>query len=65
MAWSQPGRKRKLSSPCGFELRSFQPVASRYTDYDTQIALCKKDGNRCNQQIIHSFEKKNLNYFHL
>jgi hypothetical protein len=57
MAWGQPGRVRKFSSPLGFEPRSVQPLASRYTDYATQIALCKKDGNRRNQQIIQFFEK--------
>jgi hypothetical protein len=43
MAWGQPGRMRKPSSPLGFELRSVQPVASRYTNYAIQIALYKKD----------------------
>jgi hypothetical protein len=65
MAWGQPGRMRKLSSPLGFEIRSVQPVASRYTDCAIQIALCKKDGNKCNQQIIHSFEKKILEFVSL
>jgi hypothetical protein len=28
------GRVRKISPPKGFDLRTAQPVASRYTDYD-------------------------------
>ena len=30
------GQVRKISSPPGFDPRTVQPVANRYTDYDTQ-----------------------------
>jgi hypothetical protein len=60
MAWGQAGRMQKLSSPLGFEPRSVQPIASRYTDNAIQIALCKNDGNVSNQQIINTFDKEIL-----
>jgi hypothetical protein len=31
---SRSGRVRKISPPPGFDPRTVQPVASRYTDYD-------------------------------
>jgi len=30
---ARPGRVRKVSSPSGFDSRTVQPVASRYTDW--------------------------------
>ena len=35
------GQVRKISFPPGFDLRTVQPVASRYTDYATQPPVVK------------------------
>jgi hypothetical protein len=35
----QSGRVRKISHPLGFDPRTFQPVASRYTDYVTNCVV--------------------------
>jgi len=44
------GQVRKISPPPGFDPRTVQPVASRYTDYGTRptyvIGRCKKHGRR-------------------
>ena len=34
------GQVRKISSPPGFDLRTVQPVTSRYTDYATRPTSC-------------------------
>ena len=40
------GQVRKISPPPGFDLRTVQPVASRYTDYATRpTPRCKRDRN--------------------
>ena len=40
------GQVRKISPPPGFDPRTVQPVASRYTDYTTRptpkVVTCKK-----------------------
>jgi len=38
--WS--GRLRKISLPPGFDPRTFQPVASRYTDCVVPASNCRK-----------------------
>jgi hypothetical protein len=35
----RPGQLRKISSPPGLDPRTVQPLASRYTDYDTRPTL--------------------------
>ena len=35
---ARSGQVRKISIPPGFDPRTVQPVASRYTDYATQLA---------------------------
>jgi hypothetical protein len=49
---SQFGRVRKISPPQGFDLRTVQPVASRYTDYaipapDERNVLGNNNNNQC------------------
>jgi hypothetical protein len=46
---SRSGRVRKISHPPGFDPRTFQPVASRYTDYAIPAAyLFNKNSNSNN-----------------
>ena len=37
---SRSGRVRKISPPPGFDPRTVQPVASRYTDWDIPAHIC-------------------------
>jgi hypothetical protein len=38
----QSGQAREISSPPGFDSRTVQPVASRYTDWGTRLTdICK------------------------
>jgi hypothetical protein len=41
------GQVRKISPPPGFDLRTVQPVGSRYTDYATRPRCChRKDSEK-------------------
>ena len=52
------GQVRKISPPLGFDPRTVQPVASRYTDNATRSTMLRKTflllSSRCNQCIIQS-----------
>ena len=53
MPQSRFGQVRKISPPPGFDLRTVQPLASRYTDYTTwptytQVIFIKG----CNMKIV-------------
>jgi len=48
--WS--GQVRKISLPLGFEPRTVQPVASRYTDYATRPTLTEVYTSNC--LLVHS-----------
>ena len=46
----QPGQVRKISPPPGFDPRTVQPVASRYTDYATRPTIWRVAANILNKQ---------------
>jgi hypothetical protein len=43
------GHVRKISPPQGFDPRTAQPVASRYTDFATRLTSCRRE--------LHKFAK--------
>jgi len=50
------GRVRKISAPPGFDLRTVQPVASRFTDWDIPAHVLCEVGTKCwNIQTLSDF----------
>ena len=47
------GQVRKISPPPGFDPRTVQPLASRYTDWATRHAPCRKGINNLFEHLWH------------
>jgi hypothetical protein len=54
------GRVRKISPPPGFDPRTVQPVASRYTDWDTRPTLVTKSFMKCKFSTVYRVTEKDF-----
>jgi hypothetical protein len=52
------GQVRKISPPPGFEPRTVQPVASRYTDWATRPTEWSIHNNKPGQAVLHNAKHK-------
>ena len=52
------GQVRKISPPPGFDARTVQPVASRYTDYATRPIVSVKGGKNCGEGVEEGVGKR-------
>jgi len=53
------GRVQKISLPPGFDPRTVQSVASRYTDFDIPVHL-KRMQRKYNQLKVHQFRTRQM-----